>query len=98
MGMSSDRDLVLVLSVYDVDAADMLPLDTNCCTAANAFKLGITHPICTTTSCVPADAQSSVTKAQVICFNVRIELIGLTLFGSTGLSESFRSLISCPIS
>ena len=77
MGMSSDRDLVLILSVYDVDAADMLLLDTNCCTTADAFKLGVTHPTCPTTSCVPADTESSVTNEQVICFNVKNDPIGM---------------------
>ena len=63
MVMSSDKDLIFVLSVYNIDAADILLLDTNYCTTVDAFKLGVTHPICTTTSCIPADAQSSVTNA-----------------------------------
>ena len=70
MGIPSDRDLVLIFSVCDIGAADMLLLDTNCCTTANAFRLGVTHPTCLATSFVPADVEPSVTNAQVICFNV----------------------------
>ena len=63
MVMSSDKDLILVLSVHNIDAADILLLDTNYYTTVDAFKLGVTHPIYTTTSCIPGDAQSSVTNA-----------------------------------
>ncbi|KAH9474880.1 putative 1,4-beta-D-glucan cellobiohydrolase B [Psilocybe cubensis] len=79
---SMANGMVLVLSVWDDHTANMLWLDSNYPTDADASKPGIARGTCSTSSGKPTDVESSAASAQVIYSNIKFGDIGTTYSGT----------------
>ncbi len=104
-GMSAGRarGMVLVLSLWDDHAVNMLWLDSNFPTDADATKPGVARGTCATTSGKPTDVESQSPNASVIFSNIKFGDIGSTFGGSTTTttpvsSSSTRSSTTPPTS
>ncbi|KAG9084054.1 Exoglucanase 1, partial [Ceratobasidium sp. 370] len=84
MDKSFTKGVVLVLSVWDDHAANMLWLDSNYPTSGDPATPGIARGTCATTSGVPADIESQSPNASVTYSNIRFGDIGSTYSGGTG--------------
>ncbi|KAF9442054.1 glycoside hydrolase family 7 protein [Macrolepiota fuliginosa MF-IS2] len=78
MGSSMGRGMVLVMSVWDDHAANMLWLDSNYPTDGDASQPGIARGTCATSSGVPSDVESSAASASVTYSNIKFGDIGST--------------------
>lgn len=78
---------VLVLSIWDDYAANMLWLDSNYPTTGSASTPGIARGTCATTSGVPSDVEKSAASAYVTYSNIKFGTIGST-FSSTGTTTT----------
>ncbi|KZP29034.1 glycoside hydrolase family 7 protein [Athelia psychrophila] len=78
MGKSLGRGAVLVLSVWDDYAVNMLWLDSDYPTTGDASAPGVARGTCATTSGVPADVEKSAASASVTYSNIKIGSIGST--------------------
>ncbi|KAG6844935.1 hypothetical protein H0H87_002268 [Tephrocybe sp. NHM501043] len=83
MSKALANGMVLVLSIWDDHAANMLWLDSSYPTTGDASKPGIKRGTCATTSGVPSDVEANSPNAQVIYSNIRFGDIGSTYSGST---------------
>ncbi|KAF8149106.1 cellobiohydrolase I-II [Crassisporium funariophilum] len=70
--------MVLVMSVWDDHAANMLWLDSNYPTDADASQPGTARGTCPTSSGAPADVEASAANAQGIYSNIKFGDIGST--------------------
>ncbi|KAG8966966.1 hypothetical protein FRC05_002342 [Tulasnella sp. 425] len=82
MGESLGRGGVLVLSVWDDYAVNMLWLDSTYPT--DCTKDGCYRGTCPTTSGVPSDVESSASNAQVTYSNIKVGPVGATYNTSGG--------------
>ncbi|CAE6428015.1 unnamed protein product [Rhizoctonia solani] len=82
-GSDMDKGMVLVLSIWDDHAANMLWLDSNYPTSGNPATPGIARGSCPTTSGVPDDLESNSPNASVTYSNIRFGDIGSTYSGGT---------------
>ncbi|TCD68295.1 hypothetical protein EIP91_011154 [Steccherinum ochraceum] len=82
MGASFAKGVVLVLSIWDDYAANMLWLDSDYPTDADASSPGVHRGNCATTSGVPADVESSAANAYVTYSNIKVGPIGSTFTSS----------------
>ncbi|KAG8722496.1 Exoglucanase 1 [Ceratobasidium sp. 395] len=71
MSKAFDKGMVLVMSIWDDHAANMLWLDSNYPTDADASKPGVARGTCATTSGVPADVESQSPGATVKFSNIK---------------------------
>ncbi|TFK60683.1 glycoside hydrolase, partial [Pluteus cervinus] len=71
MGKALNNGVVLVMSVWDDHAANMLWLDSNYPTDAAATQPGIARGTCATTSGKPTDVEQSAADATVTYSNIR---------------------------
>jgi len=78
VGEALDRGMVLVMSLWDDHAADMLWLDSNYPTSAPASQPGISRGPCSTSSGKPSDVESEHPDATVKYSNIRFGEIGST--------------------
>ncbi|KAB5592728.1 hypothetical protein CTheo_3796 [Ceratobasidium theobromae] len=78
MGKAFDSGMVLVLSIWDDHAANMLWLDSNYPTDRPATQPGVARGTCATTSGVPADVEINSANASVTYSNIRFGDIGST--------------------
>ncbi|KAF9442053.1 carbohydrate-binding module family 1 protein, partial [Macrolepiota fuliginosa MF-IS2] len=83
MGSSMGRGMVLVMSVWDDHAANMLWLDSNYPTSGDPSKPGIARGTCATSSGAPTDVESASANASVTYSNIKFGDIGTT-YSSTG--------------
>ncbi|KAG8782980.1 Exoglucanase 1 [Ceratobasidium sp. 428] len=83
MSKAFDQGMVLVMSVWDDHAANMLWLDSDYPTTASASSPGVHRGNCATTSGVPADVEVSAASASVTYSNIRFGDIGSTYTGTT---------------
>ncbi|EJD53243.1 Exocellobiohydrolase [Auricularia subglabra TFB-10046 SS5] len=83
MGAAMAEGMVLVLSIWDDHAVNMLWLDSDYPTDADAFKPGISRGTCATTSGKPTDVEQQ-TGIKVTYSNIRFGDIGSTYTGSAG--------------
>jgi len=83
IGASFAKGVVLVLSIWDDYAANMLWLDSDYPTDKSATSPGVARGTCATTSGVPADVESSASSAAVTFSNIKFGPIGST-YSSTG--------------
>ena len=83
MGAAFKAGMVLVLSIWDDYAVDMLWLDSDYPTTADPTKPGVARGTCATTSGAPADVESSAANAKVTYSNIKVGTIGST-FPSNG--------------
>ncbi|KAJ3564404.1 hypothetical protein NP233_g8314 [Leucocoprinus birnbaumii] len=84
MSASMARGMVLVLSVWDDHAVNMLWLDSTYPTTADASAPGVARGSCATDSGVPATIEVTEANASVTYSNIRFGDIGSTYTGSTG--------------
>ena len=78
MGASLARGHVLVMSLWDDHAVNMLWLDSTYPTTADASKPGIARGTCPTTSGAPADVEANSPNSSVVFSNIRFGPIGST--------------------
>ena len=83
MGAAFGRGMVLVLSIWDDYAANMLWLDSNYPTTSPATNPGVHRGNCSTTSGLPTDVESSAASAAVTFSNIKFGPIGST-FSNNG--------------
>ncbi|TFK32601.1 cellobiohydrolase I [Crucibulum laeve] len=83
MSKAAANGMVLVMSVWDDHAVNMLWLDSSYPTDADASKPGIKRGTCATTSGAPADVESASANASVTYSNIRFGDIGSTYTGSS---------------
>ncbi|KZP29331.1 glycoside hydrolase family 7 protein [Athelia psychrophila] len=83
MGKSLGRGAVLVLSVWDDYAVNMLWLDSDYPTTADPSTPGVARGTCATTSGVPAQVEVSAKSASVTYSNIKIGSIGSTYASGT---------------
>ncbi|KAF5349083.1 hypothetical protein D9756_009420 [Leucocoprinus leucothites] len=83
MGAAMKRGMVLVLSVWDDHAVNMLWLDSNYPTDADPSTPGIARGTCSTSSGAPQDVESQSPNASVTYSNIRFGDIGSTYTGSS---------------
>jgi cellulose 1,4-beta-cellobiosidase len=79
-----NRGMVLVLSIWDDHAVNMLWLDSNYPTTADSSKPGIARGTCSTTSGKPTDVENSAANSQVVFSNIRFGDINSTYTGGAG--------------
>ncbi|TCD66503.1 CENP-B protein 1 [Steccherinum ochraceum] len=84
MGASFAKGVVLVLSIWDDYAANMLWLDSDYPTTSPATNPGVHRGNCATTSGVPADVESQSGSAAVTFSNIKFGPIGSTFSGGSG--------------
>ncbi|KAG8863065.1 hypothetical protein FRB96_009245 [Tulasnella sp. 330] len=72
------RGMVLVLSIWDDYAADMLWLDSDYPTTASPFALGVARGSCATSSDVPGQLEGAGGSIQAIYSNIKFGDIGST--------------------
>jgi len=87
MGKSLARGAVLVLSVWDDYAVNMLWLDSDYPTTSAASAPGVARGSCATTSGAPADVEKNAASASVTYSNIKIGPIGSTYSGTSGSSS-----------
>ncbi|KAJ8516490.1 hypothetical protein ONZ45_g6202 [Pleurotus djamor] len=78
MGESFERGMVLVMSIWDDHAVNMLWLDSAFPTDKDPSAPGVTRGTCATTSGVPADVESAHGSATVTFSNIKYGSIGST--------------------
>ncbi|KAI0261229.1 cellobiohydrolase [Gloeopeniophorella convolvens] len=78
MGAALGRGVVLVLSVWDDYAVNMLWLDSDYPTDSDPSAPGVARGTCATTSGVPATVESQNANAQVTYSNIKVGPIGST--------------------
>jgi len=71
MGAALDRGMVLVMSLWDDHAAQMLWLDSNYPANGDANKPGIARGTCATTSGKPSDVESQYPNSSVTFSNIK---------------------------
>lgn len=85
MSTAMKGGMVLVLSLWDDYAVDLLWLDSDYPTTANPATPGIARGTCSTSSGVPATLEASVPNAYVVYSNIKVGPIGSTFnSGGTG--------------
>lgn len=93
MGKSLGRGVVLVLSLWDDYAVNMLWLDSDYPTTSSATAPGVARGTCATTSGAPADVEKNDASASVIYSNIKVGPIGST-YSSTGSGTTGSSTTS----
>lgn len=78
MGDAFDKGMVLVMSIWDDHAANMLWLDSDYPVGADATAPGVARGTCATDSGVPAQVESDSADASVIFSNIKFGPIGST--------------------
>ena len=78
MGDSFDQGMVLVMSVWDDHAVNMLWLDSDYPTDKDAATPGVSRGPCPTSSGVPTDVESQSPDATVVFSNIKFGPIGST--------------------
>lgn len=86
MGSVMERGMVLVLSLWDDHAANLLWLDSNYPANGSATQPGVARGTCPTSSGVPNDLQSQSPNAQVVFSNIKFGDIGSTFSSGQGVS------------
>ncbi|KAF8149221.1 cellulase CEL7A [Mycena galopus ATCC 62051] len=83
MSQASAAGMVLVMSIWDDHAADMLWLDAPYPPNKSASSPGVTRGTCSATSGAPTDVESASPNAQVVFSNIKYGSINST-FSMTG--------------
>lgn len=86
MGQSFAKGVVLVLSIWDDYAAEMLWLDSDYPTNLPATNPGVARGTCATTSGQPAQIEPTGQNVQVKFSNIKLGTIGSTYTGGTSVT------------
>ncbi|KAG8905816.1 Exoglucanase 1 [Tulasnella sp. 403] len=78
MGDALAQGMVLIMSIWDDHAAEMLWLDSGYPTDADPSNPGVSRGPCATTSGVPTDVESSVPNSTVVFSNIKWGDLGST--------------------
>lgn len=78
MGGSFDNGMVLVMSIWDDHAANMLWLDSSYPLDKDPSEPGVMRGNCATTSGVPADVEAQHPDASVTFSNIKFGDLGTT--------------------
>ena len=87
MGVALAKPMVLVMSVWDDHAVNMLWLDSTF-PVDKAGVPGAERGACATTSGVPSEVEAQVPNSNVVFSNIKFGPIGSTLAGTTGGGSS----------
>ncbi|KIJ50966.1 glycoside hydrolase family 7 protein [Sphaerobolus stellatus SS14] len=88
MGTAMGTGMVLVMSVWDDHAANMLWLDSDYPTTGDPSTPGVARGTCSTTSGQPTDVETSAASASVTYSNIRFGPIGSTYTGTASTNPS----------
>ncbi|KAI0092151.1 cellobiohydrolase [Irpex rosettiformis] len=88
MGAALKTGMVLALSLWDDHAANMLWLDSDYPTTADASKPGVARGTCATTSGVPKDVEAQSGSASVTYSNIKFGDLNSTFTGSASTTPS----------
>ncbi|CAE6478516.1 unnamed protein product [Rhizoctonia solani] len=88
MGKAFDNGMVLVMSIWDDHAANMLWLDSNYPVGADASQPGVARGTCATTSGVPSDVETNSPNASVTYSNIRFGDLGSTYSGTASTTTT----------
>jgi len=91
MTSAMNDGMVLVLSLWDDYAVDLLWLDSDYPTTANPATPGIARGTCSTSSGVPATVEADDPNAYVIYSNIKVGPIGSTFNSGTGSGSGSSS-------
>jgi len=83
MGSAFKTGMVLVMSLWDDHAAQMLWLDSNYPTAGSASTPGVARGSCATTSGAPTDLETNAGSSSVTFSNIKYGAIGSTYASGT---------------
>ena len=98
MGDAFEQGMVLVMSLWDDYAAQMLWLDSDYPTTSDPTSPGIARGNCSTTSGAPPDIESNSPNAKVTYSNIKFGPIGSTFSGTSSPSAPGSSTASTPAS
>jgi len=96
LGRALDRGVVLVMSLWDDHAVDMLWLDSDYPTTAPTDQPGIARGPCSTSSGKPSDVENRYPDATVKYSNVRFGEIGSTTSASMTRGSTFKMANTVP--
>ena len=82
MGAAMKRGMVLVMSLWDDHAVNMLWLDSTYPTDKSASTPGVGRGTCSTSSGVPADVESTAASSSVVYSNIKFGSINSTFAAS----------------
>jgi len=88
VGEAMGRGLVLVMSIWDDYAAEMLWLDSNDPATGDPSTPGVARGTCSTSSGVPAQTESQYASASVTYSNIKVGDIGSTSIVGSSTSSS----------
>ncbi|KAG6830342.1 Exoglucanase 1 [Tricholoma furcatifolium] len=91
MGDALSAGMVLVLSLWDDYAVDMLWLDSDYPTNASVSSPGVARGTCATTSGVPATVEADYPNSSVTYSNIRFGQLNSTYSGTSSSSSSTTS-------
>lgn len=94
MGDSFERGMVLVLSLWDDHAVNMLWLDSNYPTDADPTTPGVARGNCSTSSGAPTDVEVNSPNAYVVYSNIKYGPIGSTFSGTSSGGSTTTSTTS----
>ena len=83
MGDAFEQGMVLVMSLWDDHAVDMLWLDSDYPTTSDPTSPGVARGNCSTTSGAPTDVETNSANAYVIYSNIKTGPIGSTFAASS---------------
>ncbi|CAE6542886.1 unnamed protein product, partial [Rhizoctonia solani] len=90
LGKAFDNGMVLVMSLWDDHAANMLWLDSDYPVGADVSKAGVARGTCATTSGVPKDVEANYPNSSVTYSNIRFGDIGST-YGTSSTTTTAGS-------
>ncbi|KAH9920229.1 glycoside hydrolase [Epithele typhae] len=88
MGAAFKKGMVLVLSIWDDYAVNMLWLDSDYPTNKDASSPGVARGTCATTSGAPADVEANGASVSVTYSNIKVGTLNSTFTGSGSTSSS----------
>ncbi|RAL05383.1 putative 1,4-beta-D-glucan-cellobiohydrolyase [Aspergillus ibericus CBS 121593] len=91
MSAAMAQGMVLVLSLWDDYAADMLWLDSNYPTNKSSTTPGVARGTCSVDSGVPSDVEAEYPNAYVKYSNIKVGPLGSTYTSGSGSSSSSSS-------
>ena len=84
LGKAFQQGMVLVLSIWDDYAVNMLWLDSDYPTTANPSSPGVARGTCSTSSGVPSQVEASGTNIKVTYSNIKVGTLNSTFTGAGG--------------
>ena len=84
LGKAFQKGMVLVLSIWDDYAVNMLWLDSDYPTTKDASSPGVARGTCSTSSGVPADVEANGGNIKVTYSNIKVGTLNSTFTGAGG--------------